>query len=218
MGGQPAPDLATLISDASPLKDSGQTVSRHMSTASSVAADMLSYRVRNYHLVPTAADAEECISKVEQALDVDLDQDPTDPIQAVAKLNQDVDENLDLIATPENNETVNEYVEYLVCNLSSSSGMLDDNMDNPDHPGEDVEASFDGFGNGRLKDMFPGGPDKFVHLIAWVDKESILADGVDAATVSLKLTSGRGRPVENGTLIDVAMAAGQGTLSDNRTR
>ena len=214
MGGQPAPELETIISDPNPLKGAGQTITRHMSTASSVAAKMLRYRIQKDNLTPRPADAADCISKVEQALDVDLDQDPADAGQTVAMLNQNVDENLDLFTKPENNDIVTEYIDFLVCNLNSSSGMLDENMDNPDNPGEDVAAHFDGFGHGRLKKLFPDGPSGFLNLFVAVDKRSILADGVDAATLKLKLTDGWDRPIEREALIDLAIISGQGILSN----
>ncbi len=214
MGTLPAPELETVIADPETLRTAGETLWQHMSTASSVAARMLTYRVQREQAVPSTSEAQDCISKVEQALDVDLDQDPSDVTQSVAMLNQSVDENLDLLGTPENNDAVPEFIDYLASNINSSSGMLDENMDDPENHGEDMEADFEGFGHGRLNDLFPKGPSRFLHLRVRVDKETILADGVDAATIRIKLTNGRGRPVADGAQIDLALIAGDGTLSD----
>jgi hypothetical protein len=47
-----------------------------------------------------------------------------------------------------------------------------------------------------------------------VDKKSILNDGIDAATIYLKLTNGWGRWTENTTPIDLTILSGQGELSE----
>lgn len=142
MGGEPAPELKTIISDPSALRAAGEVISRHLSTASSVAAEMLENRVVAAKSPPQAGDAESCIAKVEEALEVDLEQDPGDVTQAVAMVNQNVDGNLDLFSTPQNNDAVKEYIDYLARNLSSSSGNWDDKMEDSQHPGEDRDADF----------------------------------------------------------------------------
>ena len=214
MGGQPAPELKTIISDPAALGADGVVISRHLSTASSVAANMLESRVAAAKSTPQATDADDCIAKVEKALAVDLEQDPADVTQAVAMVNLNVDENLDLFNTPENNGAVKEYIEYLARNLNSTSGMLDDKMEDPEHSGEDREADFDGFGEGRLQRVCPRGPKRMLHLMVKVDKGTILNDGVDAATIYLKLKNAWGRDAEDEQQIDLAVVSGEGQLSE----
>jgi mono/diheme cytochrome c family protein len=214
MGGRPAPELKTIIPDPAALRVAGLVVSRHLSTASSVAANMLENRVSKSSVPPQASDAEDCISKVEEALEIDLDQDPADDTQAVAMVNRNVDENLDLFNTPENNAAVEEYIEYLARNLDSSTGMLDDKMEDPHHPEEDREADFHEFGDGHLERVCPRGPSRMFNLMAKVDKKTILGDGEDAATIYLKLFNGRGRIRDDAPSITLAVVSGQGELSD----
>lgn len=214
MGGQPAPELKTIISDPAALGVAGQVISRHLSTASTVAADMLESRVAEEKSAPQSADADDCVARVEKSLEVDLGQDPADVTQAVAMVNLNVDENLDLFTTPENNGAVKEYIEYLARNLNSSSGMFDDKMEDPEHPGEDKDADFDGFGEGRLHRVFPWGPGRILHLMVKVDKRTILNDGVDAAAIYLKLINGWGRHAEDGQQIDLVIVSGEGELSE----
>ena len=71
MGGQPAPELETIISDATTLKEAGQVISRHLSTASSVAAKMLKSQVLATRSAPSAEDADTYMAKIEEALEVD---------------------------------------------------------------------------------------------------------------------------------------------------
>jgi mono/diheme cytochrome c family protein len=214
MGGQPAPELKTIISDPNALRVAGQAISQHLSTASSVAAEMLENRVLRAKLPPQATDAEACIAKVEEALEIDLQQDPADVTQAVAMVNLNVDENLDLFNTPQNNAAVKEYIEYLAHNINSDSGMLDDKMEDPHHPGEDMDADFHEFGDGHLGRVFPKGPSRLLNLMVKVDKKTILNDGTDAATIYLKLTNGWGRHTEDEPRIDLAIISGLGQLSD----
>jgi mono/diheme cytochrome c family protein len=214
MGGQPAPELKAIISDPSALKVTGDVISRHLSTASSVAADMLENRVRQSHSAPQTTDAEACTTKVENALEIDLDQDPADVTQAVAMVNLNVDENLDLFNTPRNNDAVGEYIEYMARNLDSSSGMWDDKMEDPQYPGEDKDADFNEFGEGHLEHALPQGPSRMMHLMVKVDKKTILNDGVDTAAISLKLINGWGRYTDDEPRIDLAVLSGQGQLND----
>jgi cytochrome c553 len=216
MGGQPAPELETIISDASLLASPGQALTRHMSTASTVAARLLEYRAQAAGTSLQPSDAQDCIAKVEGALEVDLDQDPGDATQGVAMVNMNVDENLDLFNTPQNNHAVPEYIEYLARNLNSTSGMLDDKMENPDHPGEDIDADFNRFGDGDLARLFPQGPSRLHSLMMKVDKAAIAGDGVDTATIDIKLTNGWHQWGQDDAQIDLAITAGEGQLSDTQ--
>jgi cytochrome c553 len=214
MGGQPAPELETVVPDASLLANAGQALTRHLSTASTVAAKLLEYRALANDSFLQASDAQDCIAKVEEALEIDLDQDPGDATQGVAMVNMNVDENLDLFNTPQNNDAVPEYIEYLARNLSSTSGMLDDKMENPDNPGEDIDAEFDRFGDGHLARIFPQGPSRLHSLMMKVDKAAIAGDGVDTATIDIKLTNGWHRWGQDEAQIDLAITSGEGQLSD----
>jgi hypothetical protein len=197
MGRRPAPKLGSIISEMTDLKTGGHIMTRHLSTASSVAAQLLSDRALTAKSPPSAADADDCISKVEGALEVDLNQDPVDAAQGVAMVNNSVDQNLDLINTPDNGPAVEEYIDYLAKNLNSSSGALDGEMEDPDHPNQDKPAGFDGLGDGHLVNICPGGPSQFHHLMAKVDKTSIVSDGIDTATILITLKDGWGRSVDN---------------------
>ncbi len=214
MGGQPAPELKTIIPDPGPLKTAGQVISRHLSTASSVAAAMLENRMLETKSPPQGSDAEACIAKVEEALEIDLEQDPADVTQAVAMINLNVDENLDLFNSPQNNSAVEEYIEYLARNFDSSSGMWDDKMTDPQHPGEDMDAGFHEFGDGHLDSVCPNGPARMLNLMVKADKNTILSDGADTATISLKLRNGWGRYAEDEPRIDLVILSGEGQLSD----
>ncbi len=214
MGGQPAPELKTIIADPGLLATEDQTISRHLSTASSVAAALLEYRAQSTGEPVQTSDAQNCIAKVEEALELDMDQDPGDATQAVAMVNMNVDENLDLFNTPENNAAVPEYIEYLARNLNSSSGELDDKMEDRDNPGSDIDADFDDVGDGHLSRIFPNGPRRLHNLMMRVDKTSIAGDGVDFATIDLKLTNGWRRWESDEVQIDLAIVSGDGVLSD----
>ena len=214
MGGGQAPELEVIIPDPSGLQTAGQAISRHLSTASSVAAQMLRHRILNRTSTVETQDAENCIEAVEAALEVDLDEDPSDETQSVAMVNIDVDENLDLFNQSENNAAVDEYVQYLAYNLSSSSGRLDEMMEDPEHPGEDVEAHFDDIENEQLSRIFPKGPSEIRHLMVRSDRQTILNDGVDAATISLRLKTARGRADDEGNGITLTIISGDGYLSD----
>ncbi len=214
MGGQPAPELKTIILDPGTLRVAGQVMTQHLSTASSVAAEMLEDRVSEANSPPQATEAQACITKVEEELEIDLEQDPTDVTQAVAMLNLNVDENLDLFNTPQNSPAVKEYIAYLARNLNSSTGKLDDKMEDPHHPGEDIKADFHEFGEGHLTRACPYGPSRMFHLMVRVNKKTILNDGADAATIYLKLRNGWGRFSEEEPRIYLTVLSGQGQLSD----
>ncbi len=216
MGGQPAPELESIISDAGLLTSPRQALTRYLSTASTVAAKLLEYRAQAAGTSLQPSDAQDCIAKVEGALEVDLDQDPSDATQGVAMVNMNVDENLDLFNTPQNNIAVPEYIDYMARNLNSTSGMLDDKMDNPDNPGEDIDADFYKFGDGQLARIIPQGPSRLQNLRMKVDKASIAGDGVDTATIDIRLTNGWHRWGQDEAQIDLAITAGEGQLSDTQ--
>lgn len=90
----------------------------------------------------TLMDAQEILARVEEQLKVDLSDDPADKGEAVVMINDGVDQNLDLLNTPSNNPAVNEYIDYLIANLSSSTHALDNFMEDPCSPEMNTQASF----------------------------------------------------------------------------
>lgn len=218
MGGEPAPELGAVISDITDLQADGRIMNRHLSTASSVAARMLTDRALADQVPPSAADAAACISKVENTLKVNLKHDPVDAAQGVAMVNNSVDQNLDLFNTPENNAAVEEYIDYLAKNLNSSSGALDGEMEDPDHPGQDKPAGFDGLGDGHLASICPNGPVDFHHLMVEVDKTSIVNDGTDSVTILLTLRDGMGRSGNNDAEVKLDIKDAQGEIEEHTVR
>lgn len=238
MGGQPAPVLESIIPGTADLENTGQGISRYLSTASSVAAKMITRRAINTKTAPSAADVQACIAKIEEAFEIELGQDPGDDTQGVAMVNLNVDENLDLFNTPENNVAVEEYITYLAGKLDTASfttyghgrgsddsddsdeseddGDDDDDLDDrdDDDADNDRDDEFDGIGDGHLGKVCPKGPSRFHHLMVKADKVSILNDGVDAATIHVKLANAWGRSVDEKIQIDLVIVDGEGVLSD----
>jgi predicted outer membrane repeat protein len=216
MGDPPAraPTLEAVIPDPTLLTYEGYTVSCHLSTASSVAAGLLRKQAQETGEPPTPEDASFVIATVEDELWVDITQDPTDPTLGMAMVNECVDQNLNLIEAPDHHGAVNEYIDYLVANLASRSGFLDEKMDDPDNPGTDIPADFEPFGAGELADLVPGGPSGFASLMFSTDKSFIENNGMDYATLAATLTDGCGRPVSDVSAIDVRIVSGSCTTED----
>jgi len=169
--GQSAPQLEALIADSSTLSQGGSTVTTHLSVASSIAAGLLKkQQALQAGTSPSTADANACIAKVETELDVDLTDDPGTQGTGVAYTNELVDLNLNL---PENNNAVDDLIDYLVANLSSTSGALDNSMDDPASPGTDIAAAF----SGDLATLLSGGPSDFRILDFEADKTSLGNNG-----------------------------------------
>ncbi|MEA3358047.1 MAG: invasin domain 3-containing protein [Thermodesulfobacteriota bacterium] len=203
--GQSAPQLEAVIADPSTLSAGGSSVTAHLSVASSVAAGLLT-KLAATGVAPATADANDCITKVENELEVDLTEDPATAGTGVAEINELVDLNLDL---PENNIAVDELIDYLVANLSSTSGALDNNMDDPANPGTDTAAAF----SGDLDTVLPGGPSDFRILSVEADKTSVGNNGTDAATLTATLEDINGNAVADES-IDLSEASGTIILSD----
>ncbi|MFC1505320.1 hypothetical protein ACFL5W_02260 [Thermodesulfobacteriota bacterium] len=144
---EPAPMLEAIIADPLPLTFAQVSVACHLSVPSSVAAGLLKQLAAETGLPPKIADAQQLMTLVENQLNIDLSADPADSDTTLAMFNQSLDQNLDLLNTPVNNPGVDEFIAYLIANLSSSSGMLDSSMDDPGNPGSDVPAEFTPFGS-----------------------------------------------------------------------
>lgn len=129
-------------------------------------------------------------------------------------MNDSIDQNLDLINTPSNNRIVDEYIEYLVANLSSASALVDGEMDDPENPGTDKVASCDVIGSGQLAGLFPAGPAAFVNMMFYADKTSIENNGVDDAALTVILTNAAGQSIDDGTVIHLSLVSGEGILSE----
>ena len=210
----PAPTLEAVIADPTLLTYAGYSTSCHLSTASSVAADLLRKQAQETGQPPTPEDAYFYIATVEDELRVDITQDPTDRTQGVAMLNQCVDQNMDLVNAPDNNPAVNEYIDYLVANLRSTSGVLDEKMDDPQNPGTDIPADFGPFGDGRLAELVPGGPSDFINLMFSTDKRFMENNGRDYATLVATITDACRRPVSDVFSIEVEIRSGVCTVED----
>jgi len=202
---QSAPQLEAVIADPSTISTGGSSVTAHLSVASSVAAGLLK-KLAATGIAPTTADANTYIARAENELEVDLTEDPATAGTGVADMNELVDLNLDL---PDNNSAVDDLIDYLVANLSSTSGALDNNMDDPANPGTDIAAAF----SGDLATLLSGGPSDFRILSFAADKTSVGNNGTDAAALTATLEDINGNAVADET-IDLSEAAGTVAFSD----
>jgi hypothetical protein len=203
--GQSAPQLEAVIADPSTLSTGGSSVTTHLSVASSVAAGLLK-KVAATGIAPTTADANTYMARVENELDVDLTEDPATAGTDVAYINDLVDLNLDL---PDNNNAVDDLIDYLVANLSSTFGALDNNMDDSANPGTDIAAAF----SGELATLLSGGPSDFRILSFAADKTSVGNNGTDAAALTATLEDINGNAVADET-INLTESLGNVTFSD----
>ena len=89
---------------------------------------------------PSINVASQAMTRVEEDLKIDLADDPADNDTTLAMFNQSMDQVLDLSDTPANNPAVDGFIDYLIANFSSTSGRLDDSMDDPGDPGTDTSA------------------------------------------------------------------------------
>jgi hypothetical protein len=163
IGGQTGPDngnapmLESVITDLSGVVSRGSKLVSHMSTASSVAARLVKLKIVETGSVPDTATTNELLKRVEQQLDVDLDEDPGSATSSTAALNEEVDRLFALKATSANVDAASEYIDFLAANLASQSGELDEFMQDPANPGVDVAVSFGRIGNGALADLYSAG-------------------------------------------------------------
>ena len=213
MGTAPAPVLEAIIADPSSLTFTDHTIFCHLSVASSVAAGLLKKQVLITGIQPTTSDAKTFINRVEDQLSVNLNTDPKDTTQGIANVNEAVDQNVDLISNPQNNTAVNDYIAYLIANLSSISGSLDGDMDDPDNPGSDIPATFLPFGNGDLASILPDGPSAFWRLRIFSEKQFINHNREESATITAEIKDALGNPVpDNDVEITFRIASGQGSF------
>ncbi len=194
----PSLQLEAIIADPQPLTFNGVDLTCHLSVPSTVAAGLLKNYATQIGAAPTLDDAKAFMDQVESQLKLDLSEDPSDTETKIARFNLCIDQNLDLLDTPLNNSAVGELIDYFVANLSSSSGLLDDQMDaDPLNPGTDTNASF----TGPLATLFPDpdgdGPKHFILMSLVSDKEYIENNGIDTANITATLMDAAGRPYQD---------------------
>ena len=192
MYGTAAPVLEAVIADPLPLTFAQVSIDCHLSVPSSVAAGLLKRLAASTGLPPDIEDASQIMARVERQLNVNLAADPADSGKTLAMFNESMDQVLDLIDTPANNPAVDEFIEYLVANLSSSSEILDTRMDDPSNTGSDVPTAFTPFGT--VLSTVVGTPSNFLILRLESDMEFIENDGSDVAGITVTLTDAQGRP------------------------
>ena len=163
IGGQTGPDngrapmLESVITDLGDVVNRGLKLVSHMSTASSVAARLVKLKIVETGSVPDVATTNELLRRVEQQLDVDLDEDPGSPTSSTAALNEEVDNLFALKATSANVNAASEYIAFLAANLASQTGELDEFMQDPANPAVDVLVDFGRVGKGALAALYPAG-------------------------------------------------------------
>ena len=206
-----APTLAAVLADPQPLTFAQVAVSCSLSAASSVAAGLLGNLSEYMGAAPALDDAEKMITLVEEQLKVDLSENPAENGTQTGILNQCIDQNLDLLTTPGNNSAVNEFIDYLVANLNSSSGVLDETMDDPDYPGIDTGASFAPFG-GQLVSILGSDPAGFILMNLTSDRPYVENNGADTAVITATFTDAAGRPCQDLNAVQLGLVNGPGTL------
>jgi len=210
MGGVVAPTLEGVIPDPVALTYDQVTLACNLSMASSVAAGLLRALASDLGTNPQFPDAVRIVSQVEEELGVDLSDDPAEGEMSVAQVNACVDQNLDLILNPANNPAVDDLIDYFVANLRSSSGALDDWMEDPTVPGTDIPASFEPFG--MLPYIFPDGPFTYVDFALDSDKDYIENDASDAVRITATLRDATGFPIPGEYDIRIDIVSGPGTV------
>jgi len=205
-----APTLEAVVEDLRGLSKGEVPV--YLSTASSVHAGL----VRRHAGILAERPSPEAVrgfrTQVESSLGVDLRQNPADRTTSVARVNEVVDANLDLESDPDNGTAVEDYIQYLVSNLSSASGTLDAQIANPLAVGEDTGASFATAGAGRLSGIFPNGTSDFRTLDLEVAQSSIANDGLEFARVEATILDATRLPVPDGTEVEFELLSGEGIL------
>ncbi len=210
MNGGVAPQLEAIIADPMPLTFAQVSVACHLSVASSVAAGLLKRMAQANSLPPAMADAQQVMSRVENELNVDLSADPAAQNTTLHMLNLSIDQNLDLADTPANNPRVEDFIAYLIANLSSLSGVLDSSMDDPGSPGSDVPASFAPFGT--LASVVAT-PADFLIMHLEADTEFIENDGSDQAYITATLTNAQGQPAVAVDQVLLGLSSGPGSMT-----
>ncbi|MFV2081430.1 MAG: hypothetical protein ACC669_06155, partial [bacterium] len=213
MYGAAAPSLEGIIADPVPLTFNQAALSCNLSAASSVAAGLLRDLAQSMGFAPSLVNAQDIIALVESELLVNLADDPSDSSTDLAMFNESIDWNLDLINTSANTPAVNDLIDYLVANLSSSSGILDRTMDSPVTPGVDTTAVFAGFGTDLLDSIVPLGPSGFTIMNLAADKGFIENNGTDTATVTTILFDLQGDPSVSLTNVYLGLVSGMGSMN-----
>jgi hypothetical protein len=179
----PAPMLESVIPDLAAALASNAIIDNHLSAASSVAAKLLKMAAQQSQANPGAETARSVMALVEANFDLELKDDPNEEESSTASLNYAFDELLGLKSSSANNVAVNELVLFLAANLASSSGQLDDNMQDPNNSNLDLPASLISLGEDNLANMFPSGPDQIVQRVQLRSERGII-DTVGPSVVS----------------------------------
>ncbi len=190
-------ELEAIIADPQPLTFNNVELTCHLSLPSSVAAGLLRNYAEYIGTAPTLDDANEFMDLVESQLRVDLTEDPADTTTLIGMFNDSIDMNLDLEGIPAsaNVAAVQDLIDYFIANISSSSGLLDDQMDDT---GIDIPASF----TGDLSSLFTG-PADFILMSLVSDKEYIENNAIDTANITVTLMDAAGRPYQDLDSIDL---------------
>lgn len=207
LNGQPAPVFSTLVVDGSTLVTDGANLQVSMSSASSVAAGLAEALASTSGEKLSQQQADDIISQVESELNVDLSEDALPETNGISFLEAGMASNLDLLTNPENTPAISDWIEYLVLNLGSSSGLLDGSMRDP-ITGLDVAASFSGLTSGELAALLPTGPSAFLFLTSSFDKTTIENSGLDVAKLNVTISDATGVSAVDGTEIEITKSTG----------
>ena len=211
MYGGTAPILEGVIADPLPLTFAQVSLTCHLSVPSSVAAGLLKRYANDTGMSPSINTANQAMSLVEDDLNIDLADDPADDDTTLAMFNQSMDQVLDLSGTPSNNPAVDGFIDYLIANFSSTSGLLDESMDDPADPGSDIPAAFTPFG--VELSAAAGTPSDFLILFLKSDTAFIENNGTDAAFITAMLMDAQGQPVLSVDQVLMGLSSGSGSMS-----
>jgi hypothetical protein len=179
----PAPMLESVIPDLAAAIASSSIIDNHLSAASSVAARLFKMAAQTTGANPGVDSARSLMALVESKLDLELKDDPNKEGSSTASLNNAFDELLGLGASSANNTAVNELVLFLAANLSSTSGQLDNSMQDPNNPSLDIPAALSYLGNGHLANLFPSGPEQLLQQVQ-LRTDSTIIDTIGPSIVS----------------------------------
>jgi hypothetical protein len=210
MNGAPAPTLEGILDDPQPLTFAQVAMICNLSVASSVAAGLLKNYAGSIGAAPTLNDAKGFMALVENQLRVNLSENPFEKRTRIGMFNECIDQNLNLAAAPGNNPAVGELIDYFIANLSSSSGLLDEFMDDPANPGTDIPARFPS--SSKLREVIPAGPAGFIFMNLTSDATYVENDRIDTANITAALMDAAGRPYQGLHEVQLGLVSGPGNL------